>query len=260
MDLDLPLHPLVVHAPVVLLPLTALGVVVLAVQKRRAPQLAYAVLGLIVLAVLATGGSVLSGNALAELLGFEPERHERWGLLLAGASVLYLAVAGPWLWKVARADGRADAPRRPWALASAGLAVLVAALTVLAGHSGAELAWSDVGASPDSPSGTAPTGPGDPVGAGASTSVAPTPDPGSSSTATVYTMEDVARHSTAESCWTVIDSTVYDLTDWVSQHPGGQEAITGMCGTDGTAAFTSEHGGQAEPADALAGYAIGTLG
>ena len=88
---------------------------------------------------------------------------------------------------------------------------------------------------------------------------APNPAP-TQTTATSYTMDQVAQHSTAESCWSVVNGKVYDLTDWVTQHPGGKDAITGMCGTDATAAFEGKHGGESDPATALDGYLLGALG
>ena len=67
-----------------------------------------------------------------------------------------------------------------------------------------------------------------------------------------YTMTDVAAHSTPSSCWAAIEGNVYDLSAWISQHPGGPEAIESLCGTDATAAFEAQHGGQRAPAEALA--------
>lgn len=80
-----------------------------------------------------------------------------------------------------------------------------------------------------------------------------TPDLGS------YTSAQVASHNSAESCWATVKGQVYDLTSWISRHPGGAQAILSLCGQDGTAAFTAQHGGQARPAAELAGFEIGTL-
>ena len=74
-----------------------------------------------------------------------------------------------------------------------------------------------------------------------------------------YTMAQVAAHNSQSSCWTAINGSVYDLTQFVGQHPGGSGAIVSICGTDGTDAFNGKHGGQARPAQELAGLKIGTL-
>lgn len=76
---------------------------------------------------------------------------------------------------------------------------------------------------------------------------------------TSYTLTDVAAHSSAQSCWTTINGNVYDVTSWISQHPGGAEAILSLCGHDGSAAFNGQHGGQRRPASELAGFKIGVL-
>ena len=74
-----------------------------------------------------------------------------------------------------------------------------------------------------------------------------------------YSMTEVRTHNKASDCWTVINKRVYNLTKWVAQHPGGAGAITRLCGTDGTRAFTGKHGGQGGPTSQLAKYQIGVL-
>ncbi|MDD5165230.1 MAG: cytochrome b5-like heme/steroid binding domain-containing protein [Candidatus Pacebacteria bacterium] len=74
-----------------------------------------------------------------------------------------------------------------------------------------------------------------------------------------YTLAHVAAHNTETSCWTTINGDVYDITSWISQHPGGKQAIIGLCGIDGSDAFNGQHGGQRRPASELAGFKIGTL-
>jgi cytochrome b involved in lipid metabolism len=75
----------------------------------------------------------------------------------------------------------------------------------------------------------------------------------------VHTMEEVAAHGSSESCWTVIDGHVYDLTEWIKMHPGGSRAILGLCGKDGTTAFRGQHGQAQQQADILITYRIGAL-
>ena len=49
---------------------------------------------------------------------------------------------------------------------------------------------------------------------------------------TAYTMPDVASHCTAESAWVVLDKNVYDVTNFVSKHPGGAQKLLDLAGTD----------------------------
>lgn len=78
-------------------------------------------------------------------------------------------------------------------------------------------------------------------------------------TTATFTLAQVAQHNTSASCYTVVSGSVYDVTSWISQHPGGASAIKNMCGIDASAAFNGQHGGQARPASELAGFKIGTL-
>jgi cytochrome b involved in lipid metabolism len=87
--------------------------------------------------------------------------------------------------------------------------------------------------------------------------VAPTPT--ASATPAGFTMDQVKANNSSSKCWTVIDSKVYDLTNWISSHPGGAGAITSLCGTDGTSSFKGQHGGAGQPASRLAGYLLGPL-
>ena len=80
-----------------------------------------------------------------------------------------------------------------------------------------------------------------------------------SSGASGYTAADIALHASAASCWTSINGSVYDLTTWVGQHPGGEGAILSLCGTDGTAAFENMHGRDPRAQSMLATFKIGAL-
>jgi len=87
----------------------------------------------------------------------------------------------------------------------------------------------------------------------------PTPTPTASATPAGYTLEQVKANNTAQKCWSAINGQVYDLTTWISSHPGGAGAITSLCGTDGTSAYINQHKGQSQPASRLAGYLLGPL-
>lgn len=89
---------------------------------------------------------------------------------------------------------------------------------------------------------------------------ADTPKPTSTKPANSgYTLAQVAAANSADKCWSVVGQSVYDLTSWINKHPGGSKAILNICGKDGTAAFTKQHGGQAKAEAALAQFRIGTF-
>ncbi len=53
-----------------------------------------------------------------------------------------------------------------------------------------------------------------------------------------FTLEEVAKHSTPNDCWMVVDDMVYDVTPYIAQqkHPGGAAILDG-CGKDATSIF-----------------------
>lgn len=87
----------------------------------------------------------------------------------------------------------------------------------------------------------------------------PTPTPTPTPTKAGYTMDQVKANNTSASCWTVIDNYVYNLTNWISSHPGGAGAIRSLCGVDGTASFKAQHANQSNPASRLNSYLLGPL-
>lgn len=88
-----------------------------------------------------------------------------------------------------------------------------------------------------------------------------TPPPATNPTAatTFYTMAQVKTHNNRTSCWTAVYGGVYDVTAWISQHPGGAGAIVAMCGVDGTSSFDAQHGGQSRANAELGSFKIGVL-
>ena len=240
----LPVHPLVVHFAVVLLPLAALGLIVLVlVPKWRAT------FGWLVMAglIIGTGASYVakeSGEALARRVG-TPQQHASLGDVLPLVAGLLFIVALVWflLDRKDRRNGQRSGPLVV-VLGIAGILLAAAAtiLTVIVGHTGAEAAWSGKIAATESGGGTSAT-----------SAVAPGGSDGTLSAATV------ASHATATDCWSIVNGNVYDLTQWIPQHPGGAGVIEAMCGTDGTSAYESQHAGQGRPQDILDSFLIGPL-
>jgi len=142
-----PIHPLVVHAVVVLIPLTAFGVAVLSVVPKWRPR--YGVLVAITGVVAAALAPIakLSGENLKDTLG-ESDLVNRHADL--GTNVLYgavpLAVMAVVLWWLGRRAEHGQPLPRAISLLVGAIGVIVAiAATVqimLIGHTGAEAVWS----------------------------------------------------------------------------------------------------------------------
>lgn len=74
-----------------------------------------------------------------------------------------------------------------------------------------------------------------------------------------FTLAQVTQNNSAASCWTIVNGKVYDLTSYVTSHPGGESSISKICGQDGTDLFTNRHGGDPSPMSELEALQIGTL-
>ena len=97
------------------------------------------------------------------------------------------------------------------------------------------------------------------VTATAKASATPSASAEQSHSAGAYTMAKVKAADSAAKCWSVISGDVYDLTKWISAHPGGEGAIKSLCGTDGTQEFLAMHRNQSKPEARLSGFLLGPL-
>lgn len=94
---------------------------------------------------------------------------------------------------------------------------------------------------------------------GAIATSSPSPSAKTSTKPLIYNMDLVKQNNSASSCWSVIDGNVYDLTKWIGAHPGGDDAIKSLCGTDGTNAFKAQHGNKEKPNYRLESFLLGKL-
>ena len=135
----IPVHPLVVHAAVVFVPLAAIGLLVMAVWPKFGARFGWIVWGL---ALIATGASFVakeSGESLEAMVGEPGFDHATWGdrmPLIAG--VLFVAALA--LWLVQRSSAGTAL------VAIAGVVATVVAVAnlywiVQVGHTGAESVW-----------------------------------------------------------------------------------------------------------------------
>lgn len=241
----LPVHPLIVHSVVVLGPLFALLFIALVIRPSLHKNYGWVtVVGLAV----ATGSAVLakeSGESLSERVGL-PVEHAEYGekLVVVLAVLSALALIRQIFMKKSVSDGKpAKKLLNAIGIVGAVIAVAVLVLTYLSGHSGATATWEKRIAGKAQPS----------AGSTESTEVTDT------SEVAGITLAEVAKHSTVEDCWVAVDGKVYDLTEFASQHPGGEGNIAQICGTDGTSAFKGQHGGESTPINTLSNYEIGLL-
>ncbi|CAD7926402.1 unnamed protein product [Amoebophrya sp. A25] len=64
------------------------------------------------------------------------------------------------------------------------------------------------------------------------------------------TLEEVAKHTSEDDCWVVVNGDVLDVTEFLPDHPGGKLAILTFAGKDATEEFNMIH-----PPDVIEKYA-----
>lgn len=253
MDLimGLPLHPLIIHAVVVLVPLSALGVIFLLLFPRFAPTFSTLILFLLVASTIAGFIAENSGQALSNRVGY-PGDHAEQGERLAKLILLFTLLYITWfvIYRKSIKFKSADKLLKRGLSALLLLAAIASTtLTFIVGHSGAKVTWEDRVKSSDSKR------------------LSDLPkqdqalvDQNLSAGVIKLTNSEVRKHNSRGDCWSIVSGKVYNLTSFVQQHPGGIELISSICGIDGTAAFSSQHGSSAKPNNVLAGLLLGSLG
>ena len=152
----IPLHPLVVHAAVVLVPLAALFAGAYAVLPRRRWQTRTPAAVLAVVAAGAVQLAAMTGDSLKQTLHEDTsliQTHEHWaGLLQAAAWVLAGLMVIAW-WALPHENPLPDKDHRqgvtvlakPLMLLLPAAAVTVLVLVVLTGDAGARAVWGNSG-------------------------------------------------------------------------------------------------------------------
>ncbi|KAF2722140.1 hypothetical protein K431DRAFT_267400 [Polychaeton citri CBS 116435] len=57
----------------------------------------------------------------------------------------------------------------------------------------------------------------------------------------VFTFDEVQQHRSIESCWVILYGSVYDVTTFIPEHPGGSKIILQLAGTDATEEYDPIH-------------------
>ena len=247
MDLisGLPIHPLINHGVAVLVPLAAIGaLLVIFIPKFRA---AYS--SLVLIAVLLSTMSAFiatqSGEALSERVGL-PNAHATQGERLSFVVLAFAILFTIWF-ALERTDWIkkefASVLKRVLNIVIPIIAILSFVLTILVGHSGAEATWKD---RIDQTQATAleETGPKADAPAGTLN----------------LSISEIKTHNSKSDCWSIVNSNVYNLTSYVQSHPGGASVIANICGKDGTKAFLNQHNTQGKPNNVLSGFLLGPVG
>lgn len=145
----MPAHPLFVHVPIVLIPLTAIGAILVAAWPWFRRNVGWVVVGVGAVAMVTTWLAKESGERLSELVDESDalQRHETFGQLLLIVSLPMFALLVVYL-------AAELVQRRAGQSVPSGLAIVLAALLVLSslvalvqvtivGHSGAQAVWED---------------------------------------------------------------------------------------------------------------------
>ncbi|KAI2626254.1 ferredoxin reductase-like protein [Xylaria nigripes] len=75
---------------------------------------------------------------------------------------------------------------------------------------------------------------------------------------TEYTLKEVAAHNTPGDLWMVIHGNVYNVTEYLEDHPGGADVFLEAAGKDATEGY--DNAGHSEDADVImASYRVGKL-
>jgi uncharacterized membrane protein len=139
----LPLHPLVVHAVIVLVPLAALGALLVAFKPAWNRRYGWLV---VACAFVATGASVVakeSGEKLASRVGLPADHAHIAQLMPLFSGLLFLAVTGLW-WYDRSGDDHRTRVRTVLAVLTTLTAILALVWAVRAGESGATAVWKPV--------------------------------------------------------------------------------------------------------------------
>lgn len=96
-------------------------------------------------------------------------------------------------------------------------------------------------------------------GAGLNNSASPSP----AGASLVLNAAEIAKHNSAGDCWLLIDGKIYNVSSYLSAHPGGAGIIIPLCGKEATQVFNTK-GGRGAPhsdyaASLLINYLVGDL-
>lgn len=250
MDLisGLPIHPLINHAVAVLVPLAAIGALLVIFIPKLRTSYSPLVVAALFMSTISAFIATQSGEALAERVGL-PNSHatqgERLSFVVTAFFVLYS------IWFVLERSDRVKISissllKRILKVVIPITALTSLALTIIVGHSGAEATWKDRIAQSE---------------AGVLEDLLPNASSNPNTDGSIaLSVAEIKTHDNKSDCWSIVNANVYNLTSYVQNHPGGAAVIANICGKDGTKAFTNQHNTQGKPNNVLSSFLLGPLG
>ncbi|XP_041584395.1 cytochrome b5 type B-like [Vulpes lagopus] len=81
---------------------------------------------------------------------------------------------------------------------------------------------------------------------------------GGETAVTYYRLEEVAKRNSLKEIWLVIHGRVYDVTDFLKEHPGGEEVLLEQAGADASESF-EDVGHSSDAREMLKRYYVGDV-
>jgi cytochrome b involved in lipid metabolism len=247
MDLitGLPIHPLINHGVAVLVPLAAIGALLVIFIPKLRLNYSPLVLVTVLLATVSAFIATQSGEALSERVGL-PNAHATQGERLSYVVLAFAILFSIWfaLEKSERTRERvANLGKRVLKVVIPITAISSFVLTILVGHSGAQATWKDR------------------IDQTQATALAETgPKPINPAGTINLSNSEIKTHNLKSDCWSIVNGNVYNLTSYVKSHPGGASVIANICGKDGSKAFVNQHNTQGKPNNVLSSFLLGPVG
>jgi len=73
-----------------------------------------------------------------------------------------------------------------------------------------------------------------------------------------YSLAEVKKHNDNHSCWLVIHNEVFDVTEFLNEHPGGEEVLLEQGGNEASEAF-EDVGHSSDARELMLKYKIGEI-
>lgn len=235
----LPLHPLIDHVVVIFIPIFSLALIASFFVENVAKKYGFLIQIGLAIGFVSAFIAEQSGEALSLRVG-TPIQHAELGENLVLISLGSLISSAAWFYLKKQKNKVLE---KIVGVVAVLLAVAAIVFTVLTGHTGAKAVW-DEKINPK------------PVAQEMTTNETVTSESG----VIELNAQEVSRHNYEKDCWSIIDKKVYNLTNYVSSHPGGVVNIVNICGKDGSSLFQGQHGNDSKPNNVLSGFLLGNLG